>query len=111
MLAAILALAAPPIASASLGGPASSVEDDRVRTESALVGISRTDAYAVPQLQSPTGTIVKEFVSPAGTVFAVTWQGPWLPDMKQVLGDYFARYQAELKSRSGRHRRGPVGDA
>jgi hypothetical protein len=32
-------------------------------------------------------------------VFAVAWDGPWLPDLRQVLGDQFDRYQAAMQSR------------
>ena len=107
-LAALLALACPPSASASLGGTAASVDADRVHMEGALLRVTRADAYTVHELQSAAGTVVREFVSPGGTVFGVAWQGPWIPDMKQVLGDYFERYEAELRSRAGRRRRGPV---
>jgi len=37
--------------------------------------------------------VVREYVSSAsGQVFAVTWQGPFMPDLKQVLGDHFATF-------------------
>jgi hypothetical protein len=49
--------------------------------------------------------MVREFVSPSGKVFAVAWQGPSIPDLRQVLGTYFAQYaeaaQAAQKKRAG----------
>ena len=36
---------------------------------------------------------VKEYLSPNGTVFAVSWRGPRPPDLSQLLGSYFAEYQ------------------
>jgi hypothetical protein len=36
-----------------------------------------------------SGTIVHEYTDTAGTVFAVSWSGPFLPNMKQLLGAHF----------------------
>jgi hypothetical protein len=38
--------------------------------------------------------VVREYVSAAGQVFAVSWRGPLLPDLKQTLGSYFQQYQS-----------------
>jgi hypothetical protein len=42
-----------------------------------------------------TGTQVSEYVSGSGVVFAVTWDGPILPDLKALLGKYFDTMVAE----------------
>jgi hypothetical protein len=42
-----------------------------------------------------TGTQVREYVSEAGLVFAVAWEGPFLPDLKVLLGRYFDAMVAE----------------
>jgi len=48
-------------------------------------------------------------VSATGTVFGIAWQGPWLPDLRQILGAYFEPYQAATRAaRSGSRRRGPL---
>ncbi|MBS0344737.1 MAG: DUF2844 domain-containing protein, partial [Proteobacteria bacterium] len=48
-------------------------------------------AYTVHAMTMPSGTVVREFVSSAtGQVFAVSWQGPFMPDLQQLLGDHFA---------------------
>ena len=52
----------------------------------------------------PSGTTVREYVSSNGTVFAVAWQGPWLPDLRQMLGPYFDDYQRALQSTTGKRR-------
>ncbi|MGA9447392.1 MAG: DUF2844 domain-containing protein, partial [Candidatus Sulfotelmatobacter sp.] len=41
-----------------------------------------------------------EYVSSAGKVFAVAWQGPWPPDMRQLLGSYFEQYRQAAKAQS-----------
>ena len=67
--------------------------------------VARVQRYAVHEIAAPSGTVVREFVSPAGKVFAVAWSGPTLPDLKQVLGPYFDTYVAALQQRKAR---GPV---
>ena len=106
---AIALLALPASVSATLGRDASSVDADRVRMQGALLRISRDDAYTVHEMQSSSGTAVREYVSSTGTVFAVAWQGPWLPDLRQLLGPYFDDYQRALQTASaGRKARGPL---
>jgi hypothetical protein len=94
---------------ASLGGNAGSIQADTAHMNA---NMTRTagDTYETHQLQSPTGTVVTEYLSSSGTVFAVTWHGPFMPDMQQILGSYFQQYSAALSSqassqprRYGRH--------
>lgn len=87
-------------AMASLGGNRVSVADDQARL-GATMRFSRLQAYDVHEMKAPTGTYIREYVSPAGTVFAVAWQGPALPNMKQVLGSYFTEFQAAASTHHG----------
>jgi hypothetical protein len=100
------AVAFPSLASAELGGDVASVQTDRARMRGALVRITSNDRYSLHEMQTESGTLVREYVSPAGKVFAVAWQGPLLPDLRQVLGPYFERYvqgaQAAVANRTGR---------
>jgi hypothetical protein len=67
------------------------------------------ESYTVHEIQAATGTVVREFLSPEGKVFAVAWNGPRLPDLRQLLGSYFEPYRAAIQSRSGvRMARRPV---
>jgi hypothetical protein len=106
IIAMLLALAMPAGASASLGGSVATVETDRVQMQSALVRISRTNAYSVHELLSPTGTIIREYYSSSGIVFGVAWDGEWPPDLRQLLGTYFDQYQRAVQSarRAGKSR-------
>lgn len=105
-----LALAGiPSKATATLGGDASSVNSDRVKIQGALIGISRSERFTVHQLQSSAGTTVREYVAPSGTVFAVSWEGPWMPDLQQTLGPYFEAFQRSAPVvRSNRRAHGPM---
>lgn len=64
--------------------------------------------YMLHEMQSATGTTVREYVSPAGTVFAVAWKGRYAPHLEQLLGSQFEPYQQAMKTHSGRASHGPV---
>jgi hypothetical protein len=95
----------PSPAFAGLGEDVRSVQADQAHMQGTLRS-TQSPAYTVHEIQSATGTIVREYVSTSGTVFAVAWQGPWLPDMHQILASYFEPYkkavQAETNSRAAR---------
>jgi len=91
---------------AALGGDVSSVQKDRARFKASLQ-LSPATHYSVHELKVPTGTTIREYVTDAGRVFGVTWQGPWRPDLRQLLGPYFADFQqAANAKRTGRN--GPL---
>lgn len=99
--AAALAVAGSP-ALAALGANVASVDRDRVQLKAALSTVAQP-SYSVHLLDLPGGTVVREYVDAAGLVFAVTWNGPFKPDLSQTLGEYFARYlSAERKAGSSR---------
>jgi hypothetical protein len=89
----------PSSAFAALGGSVTSVDADRVHVQGALMRIVRNDAFALHEIRSASGTMIREYVNGSGTVFAVVWDGPWLPDLRQVLGEHFDRYQAAMRAR------------
>ena len=93
---ALVFLAASVPAAATLGEDASSVSADQAQLQATLE-IAAAAKFAVHRLQLPSGTVVKEYVSPAGMVFAVSWQGPSIPDLRQVLGRYFETYVGAVK--------------
>jgi hypothetical protein len=87
-----------PSARASLGSNAGSIETDRVQMHANIKTPVRNNGYQVQEMQLPGGTIVDEYVSPAGQVFAVTWHGQFLPPMQQILGTFFQQYSTALQS-------------
>jgi hypothetical protein len=89
---------------ASLGGDSASVDADRVRVQGALLRIVRSDEFTVHEVQSSSGTTIREYMSPTGTVFAVAWEGPWLPNLRQILGSYFGTYQGAVQAGSANRR-------
>jgi hypothetical protein len=87
-------------AAATLGEDVSSVRVDQAQMQGTLQ-VTSAAKFAVHEIQLPSGTAVKEYVSPAGMVFAVSWKGPWLPDLRQVLGRYFEQYTEAAKTQGG----------
>lgn len=102
--AALLMVASP--AFAGLGENASSVATDQAHFQGA-VRTRQAQSYSVEEIQPAGGTTVREYVSASGKVFGVAWQGPWYPDLRQLLASYFTQYQqaAQAQASSQRGRR------
>lgn len=88
LIALVLALTTQALA--TLGQDLSSVQSDQAHLK-ASVRIVHAQNFSVHEMQTPTGTTIKQYVSSAGTVFAVSWQGA-APDLRQLLGEYFDQY-------------------
>lgn len=106
--AALLAGEALVPAKAALGGTVASVQSDRVSMKGQLRARSQA-GYSVQEITAANGTVVREFVSPAGVVFAVSWSGKAMPNLQQALGSYFSQLQTAVReqratgARSGHH--------
>lgn len=92
LLSTCIVLAGSSAARAALGGDAGSVASDSVAW-AAQLRTTATLQYDQHEIRF-AGQTVHEYVSRAGQVFAVTWQGPLPPHMHQLLGQYFARFQS-----------------
>lgn len=121
-----------PTAQASLGGDTASVETDRVAMkveQSARQNLAPTGSYTIHETTLPSGTLVRQFVSSKGLVFAVAWSGPFLPDFRQLMGlhfdtmvagqarqpnaghRFFSLHEGDLVIESGGHQRSFAGRA
>ena len=76
---------------AALGGDVTSVETDRVSMKGALRVTPGID-YSVHEIQTSAGIVIREYASAQGQVFAVSWQGPGIPDLRQMLGSYYSEF-------------------
>lgn len=90
---------------AVLGEYEASVTSDQQYLRGEVRAITR-EGYTVHQITGADKCIVKEFVSPAGLVFGISWQGPTMPNLQQLLGSHFAEFQQAAQSRV--RRRGPL---
>jgi hypothetical protein len=79
-------------ASATLGQPEASVTTDQLHMKSEH-RIQTFQNYKVHELSSAKGATIREYVSPQGSVFGITWQGRSTPDMTQLLGTYLNNMQ------------------
>jgi hypothetical protein len=80
---------------ATLGEAGTSIDNDQVKIRAT---VQRTVAplYTVHSMTTAQGVHVREYVSPSGTVFAVCWDGPFLPDLRQLLGVHFVTFKSEV---------------
>ncbi len=90
---------------AVLGEYENSVATDQQRMHAQLRQVSG-QGYSIKQLSSVNGKVVREYVSPKGMVFGISWQSPIMPDLRQLLGSYFTQFQQAAQSR--RQRGGPL---
>lgn len=92
-------LMVPSPAFAGLGDSADSIRVDQVSMKARFTTISAR-SYTVYELTSPLGTVVREYVSAGGSIFAVSWRGAFVPDMHQLLAKRFEMYSLELKKQN-----------
>lgn len=104
---AVIAIVAAP-AWASLGGDEASIRADQVQMRGTRT-VKTAQSYTVHEIQAANGVVVREYISPEGKVFGVAWNGPWKPDMRQLLGSNFEQYaRANQSQNAGRMGRRPV---
>jgi hypothetical protein len=53
--------------------------------------------YHLHEITASDGSFVREYVSPAGIVFGVSWQGHGMPNIQQLLGSYLTDFQQAQK--------------
>lgn len=92
----------PVLAFATLGGSLDSVQADRAHFK-ANIRITEGSVYTVHEFTTPSNVVVREYISPGGRVFGVSWRGPFIPDMQQLLGSYFQQYVMAAKAERERH--------
>jgi hypothetical protein len=83
-------------ASATLGEPLASVESDRKSLSAGPRATSARAGYTVQEVVSDANS-VREYISPAGIVFAIAWNGLTHPDLAPLLGAYAGEYRQALR--------------
>jgi hypothetical protein len=107
--AALLAALALPLAChAALGDKVSSVQSDQKKMRAASRQVQDRAQFKVHEMQGEAGTVVREYESPDGVIFAVAWEGPVKPDLKQLFGKYFDQYRNADRSAHTGHRQSTV---
>lgn len=96
-LVAALTLAGVPWAHAELGGSPAPIAGDR----SSTTGVTQRSmpGYSIRETTLPGTTRIREYLDATGTVVAVTWSGPFMPDLRLLLGPHFATLDDERTAR------------
>jgi hypothetical protein len=93
---------------AALGGDTVSILADQTEMQGTRTTMM-TNTYTLHEIQGANGTTVREYQSADGKVFAVAWNGQWMPNLQQILGSYYEQYNQALKAqKAARRGRGPV---
>lgn len=98
---ALLAAQAMVPARAGLGDTVASVRSDRMSMKGQLRERSGS-GYSVEEITAGSGTVVREFVSSSGVIFAVSWYGPAMPNLQQTFGSYFSQFQSAVATQRAR---------
>ena len=106
-LSLLICLWSGPAAQAALGGDTVSVLADQGQMQGSKE-TTKVNSYTVHVIQAANGTVVNEYESAEGNVFAVAWHGPFLPDMRQILGSYYDQYAQARQAQNGMRRGRPV---
>ncbi len=104
-LATLVAVALSAPAADGLGGDAASVIDDGAHLQGQLIS-TRMPQFERHDITTGPGAVIHEYLAPGGSVFAVSWQGPMPPDLRQLFGSYFETFRSAAAARShpGGHR-------
>jgi hypothetical protein len=100
---ALMVALVPRLACAALGEPESSIAGDVQHLKGSIKSTVRSN-YRVHEIQLPSGTVLREFAGVGSNVFAVTWSGPAIPDLRQALGRYFDVYVTAQQANQGGRR-------
>jgi hypothetical protein len=104
--AALMTLVGATPSGAALGKRAASVADDQKRLGGEVHTLTPAAGFAVHEIRAADGTVVREYVSPAGEVFGVSWRGATRPNLVDLLGDHYADFRDA--PRAPGHRRGAL---
>ncbi len=83
---------------AELGG-APNTEAVLVQTLSPVVSVEQH--LNVYQISMPSGTQIREYTNANNVVVAVSWQGPTLPNLKQLMGSSFDTFVTRPNKANG----------
>jgi Protein of unknown function (DUF2844) len=49
--------------------------------------------YELHEITTSGGTVIHEYMTLQGKIFAVTWYGPFPPNLQQLFGSYYQQFQ------------------
>ena len=88
----------------ALGATEESVSTDQARFQATRTVATEHGSYRLHEMSRGDGSVIREYLNSAGTVFAVSWKGPVLPDLSQLLGTQFAAFRKGVEAGPKRRR-------
>ena len=89
---------------AGLGESVAQISRDGLRLKAGAAQITRGLAYDRHALRTANGVQVLEFAGRDGQVFAVSFSGPAMPDLKVLLGNRYSEYAAAVHPSPSTHK-------
>ncbi|WP_425253651.1 DUF2844 domain-containing protein [Janthinobacterium sp. NFX145] len=93
---------------AALGAPVVSLASSAKAANGAQSAVSgrmiNYRGYVIDEKIDQSGTAVREYINADNVVFAVSWQGPNMPDLRQLLGSYADQYAFAASQRKAGQR-------
>lgn len=68
--------------------------------------VAQNALLTMHESQLDNGTLVREYANTAGLVFAVSWRGPVLPNLSELLGAYFSSFMQQVDQARAMGKRG-----
>ncbi len=90
------AMLAPGNSQATLGESADSIAADQKALLAVRPSTTVRNGYTVQEVRSDAVTL-REYISPAGIVFAIAWNGLIHPDLTPLLGSHAGEYEKSLR--------------
>jgi hypothetical protein len=81
---------------AALGESVDSVDSDREILTAVRGAMTAHRDYTIHEIKTES-TVIREYVSPSGIIFAIAWNGLVHPDLTELLGSYAGEYQDVLR--------------
>jgi hypothetical protein len=77
------------------------MRDDGASVKTTQASTASGAPYTIEQRTLRNGVSVEEFVDAGGKVFAVTWSGPFKPNLQRLLGRHFETFRQRGAERRG----------
>ncbi|WP_051229178.1 DUF2844 domain-containing protein [Paludibacterium yongneupense] len=91
------------LASLTLTTPALAALGDQLATPASgqrVLSAVTSGNYTQRETVDGTGLHLREYVTSAGIVFAVAWNGPAMPNLQQIFGSSYSSFQSAAQARS-----------
>jgi hypothetical protein len=87
---------------AGLGSDIASIAADQAHFQTSDK-VTSHPLYDVHEMVVSSGTSVREYAAPDGRIFAVGWDGPAMPDLRQALGANFEDFVLAARANQRGH--------